>query len=266
MTRKNINLGCVAAVALLAGAGNAAADYVILNNDARIEGKEARRKLDGTVSIITAQGRQEFAKGQYKKAVCEPPPAEFIAGAQALKAKDYQGAVSKLEPVADDKQGLEIDKNARAWIARGYIGLGKAGEAVNQFDKLAKVYGADVLKEPNVAVEYSGALLAAKQNDKLGGVLDGIIADGPRDAAAKAQNLRGQMREGQGNLDAALLDYMRTAHFFTQDGGDAVAEGLYRAAKILESRRDNRAKSLYKKIADDYKDSPYAKEAASKAL
>ena len=95
-------------------------------------------------------------------------------------------------------------------------------------------------------------------------VLDDIIKDAPRPAAAKAQNLRGQMREAQGQLDAALLDYMRTAVFFEKDGGDATAEGLFRAAKILDAKKDPRAKALYKKVVDEYKDSPFAKEAAGK--
>jgi tetratricopeptide (TPR) repeat protein len=253
-----------AATALLVSALGASADYIELMNGNRIEGKDARRKLDGTVTIITANGRQEFAKGQYKIAVCEPAPAEMAQGIQAYRSKNFQQAIDTLEKVADDKQGLEVDKTCRSVIARAYAGLNKGMEAPGQFDKLVKVYGADVLKEPSVAVEYAGALLAAKQFDKMGGVLDGIIKDGPRPAAAKAQNLRGQLRETQGNLDAAVLDYMRTAVFFGADGGDAVPEGIYRAAKILDAKKDQRAKGLYKRIAEDYKDSPFASEAKAK--
>ena len=54
----------------------------------------------------------------------------YLAGAQALKAKQFQAAVDTLEKVADDKQGLEIDKNARAWIARAYAGAGAAAAGV----------------------------------------------------------------------------------------------------------------------------------------
>lgn len=264
MTRTTKILGS-AAVAVLTGALGASADYIDLMNGNRIEGKDARRRTDGSVMIITANGRQEFAKGQYKVAVCEPAPAEMAQGVQAYRAKNYQQAIDILEKVADDKQGLEIDKTCRSVIARSYAAMNKGIEAPAQFDKLVKIYGAEVLKEPTVAVEYGNALLAAKQFDKLGAVLDGIIKDGPRTAAAKAQNIRGQQREVQGNLDAALLDYMRTAVFFGADGGDAAAEGLFRAAKILDAKKDQRAKGLYKRVAEEYKDSPFAAEARSKS-
>ncbi len=267
MTRTKCNWGLTAAAMLFVGVWTASADYVILNNDTRLEGQIQRRKLDGTVVIKVSRADggsavQEFAKGSYKSAVCDPPPPEFAVGVKAANDKQWQAAIDALEKVADDKQGLEVDKQARYVIARCLIQLGKAPDAVAQFDKIAKIYGEEIRKDPQVAVEYANALLAAKQNTKLSGVLDDIIKDAPRPAAAKAQNLRGQMREQQGQLDAALLDYMRTAYFFSRDGGDAVPEGLYRAAKVLDLKRDPRAKMLYKQVVDGYRDSPYAREAA----
>lgn len=262
MTRTWKNLAGVAAM-LLGGVGSASADYVVLNNGTKMEGKDARCKLDGTVMITLAAGRQEFAKGSYKVAVCDPPPAEFVAGVQAYRGQKYQQAIDTLEKVADEKMGLEVDKQARYVIARSYAAMGKAGEGVSQFDKLARIYGEPVRKEPAVAVEYAGALLAAGQHEKLGGVLDDIIKDAPRNLAAKAQTLRGQMKEKQGQVDAAITDYMRTVIFFEQEE-DAVPEALYRAAKAFESKRDPRAKNLYKKLTDEYSNSPYAREAAGK--
>lgn len=258
----------VAAAMLLAGVCAASADYVILPNDTRLEGQIERRRLDGTVIIRVQQGttaaRQELAKGAYKMAVCDPPPAEFGQAVADFRAKNFQAAIDKLEKVADDKSGQEIDKQCRYLIARALTQAGKAADAVQQFDKLAKIYGEEVRKDPQVAVEYAAALLAAKQHSKLPDVLDLLVKDASRPIAAKAQNLRGQMREQQGQIDAAIIDYMRTVVFFEKDGGEAVPEAMLRAAKALESKRDPRFKMLYKRLVDEYKDSPFAKEAAGK--
>ena len=256
----------LAAGLLLAGATCARADYVILKaNDTKIEGQIERRKLDGTVIIKVMQGQgtvlQEFAKGDYKMAVADIPP-EFAGGVAAYKAKNFQKAIETMEKIASDRAGLECDKAARYISARSFVGLGKPAEAVSQFDQLAKVYGDQILKDPDVGVEYAGALLAAKQNDKLSAVLDDLVKDAPRNIAGRAQTIRGEMREQQGQLDAALLDFMRTEAFFAKDAPEAVPEALFHAAKVLDSRHDPRAKVLYKKIAEEYKDSPYAKEAA----
>lgn len=256
-------IGWMAAVVLAVVCG-VRADYVILSNDRQIDGTDLRRKLDGSVVILIPNaGKQEFAKGAYKVAVADMP-AEFATAVQAYQAKQYQAAIDTLEKIAGDKSGLEVDKKCRFLASRCFIQLGKAADAVSQFDLLAKpnLYGPTVFKDPSVAVEYANALLAAKQNDKLGSVLDDIIKDGPRPAAAKAQTIRGQMRESQGQLDAAVIDYMRTVVFYEKDGAEAVPEALYRAARVLDMKKDPRAKKLYKQLADEYKDSPFAANAA----
>lgn len=255
-------VGMVAATLL--GVLSAPAASVVLLNGTTLQGSSVRIKLDGTVVLRTADGAtREFAKGQYKLAIADMPP-EFTTAAQALAGKQYQGVIDTLEKVVGDLNGLEVDKQLRFAMARAYIGLGKPGEAVAQFDTLAKHYGADGLKDPKVAVEYASALLAAKQNDKLVGVIDEIVKNAPRNVAAKAQTMRGQMREQQGQLDAALMDYMRTVVFFDRET-DAVPEALFRAAEVLEKKRDPRAKMLYKRLADEYKDSPFAQKASGKA-
>lgn len=263
MTRTG-RIGFWVAALLLIGAVGASADHVILNNGTKIEGTNIRRKLDGSVTMdIPGKGRQEFPKGSYKMAVADPTP-EFVAAIQQYREKKYDAAIAAAEKVADEKSGCELDKQARYVAARCFVAQSKAGDAVGQFDKLVRIYGDQVLKEPVVAVEYANALLAAKQNTKLVGVLDDIIKDAPRNYAAKAQTMRGEMREQMGQLDSALQDYMRTVIFFQQEE-EAVPEALYRAAKVLESKRDPRSKTLYKKLVDDYKDNPAAKDYLAEA-
>lgn len=254
----------MAAAMLFAGVGSTWADYVILANGTRLDCTIIRRKLDGSLIVKLPAGQQEFTRADYKIAMADTPP-EFTTGVQAFAAKNYQASIETMEKIASEKAGLEVDKQARYVIARAYIAMTppKPAEAVAQFDALAKMYGEAVRKEPQVAVEYAGALLAAKQTDKLIPVLDELVQNAARSVAARAQTMRGQMREAQGQYDAALIDYMRTVVFFEKEA-DAVPEALFRAATVLEKKRDTRAKMLYKRIVDEYKDSPFAKEAAGK--
>ena len=258
------------AVAVLALAAQAPAAYVVLNNpeQTRIDGTDIRRKLDGTI-ILTIQtqnggtGTREFAPAQILKAAADAPP-EFGQAVQAFQAKDFAKVISLMEPIAKDKAGLEVDKQARILIARAYIGQGKAGEAVNQFTEVTKHYP-DGLKEASLGLEYANALLAAKQFEKLGTALDDLVKDAPRGVAAKAQNIRGDMRMSQGQTDAAILDFMRTVVFFAKDGEDAVPAARSKAAQAFEAKKDTaRAKLLYKRLVEEYKDSPFAKAAAGK--
>lgn len=244
--------------------------YVILNNadQTRLEGSDIRRKIDGTI-ILTMQGQtggtvtREFAPNQLLKAVADAPP-ELAQAVAAFQAKNYDEVLSKMGTVAREKAGLEVDKQARILMARAFIAQGKAGEAVNQFNDITKNYP-DGLKDPALGFEYANALLAAKQFEKLSGALDDLVKDAPRAVAARAQNLRGDMRLGQGQTDAAILDFMRTVVFFGKDAEEAAPEALFKAAQALETKRDPRAKSLYKRLVEEYKDSPQAKAAAGKA-
>lgn len=239
--------------------------YVILNNadQTKIEGTDIRRKMDGTIILTITGGSREFAPNQVLKAAADAPP-EMAQAVQAYQAKDFAKVLSAMETVAREKAGLEVDKQARILMARAYIGQGKAGEAVNQFNEITKHYP-DGLKDPALGFEYANALLAAKQFEKLATTLDDLVKDAPRSVAAKAQNLRGDMRLSQGQTDAAILDFMRTVVFFGKDSEEAAPEALLKAAQALDAKKDPRAKSLYKRLVEEYKDSPQAKAAAGKA-
>ena len=246
----------------------ARAAYVILKNnpDVKIEGTDISwHKSDNTIVVKQGPVTKAFQRDAVLVAEADAPP-EFAAGMQAFSAKQYQKTIDTMDAIARDKAGVEVDKMARIVMAKAYIGLDKAGEAVSQFDEIFKVYDT-ANKDSKIELEYANALLAAKQYGKLETVLGEIIQNGPRDAAAKAQNMRGDMKMTQSQPDAALLDYMRTAVFFESEE-IAAPEGLYKAADILSKKGDAvRAKKLFKQILDEYKESssPYVAKAQGRA-
>ena len=77
--------------------------------------------------------------------------------------------------------------------------------------------------------------------------------------------MRGDVQLAQNNVEPAALDYLRTAILFA-DVKDPVIQGEahFKAAAALEQLRDPRAKELYKKVATQFKASPYAAQAAGK--
>ena len=108
-------------------------------------------------------------------------------------------------------------------------------------------------------------MLKAKQYPALLRQLDAVAAAGNRADAAKAQTMRGDVQLDQNNVELAALDYLRTAILFADLKDPAIlGEATYKAAAALEQLRDPRAKDMYRKVATEFKTSPYAAQAAGK--
>ena len=78
-----------------------------------------------------------------------------------------------------------------------------------------------------------------------------------------AQIMRGDIRQAQGQIEGAVMDYLRTVVLYEAER-DAQPEALYKAAEGLDKPRDPRARALYKKLTSEYPSSPYAAKASGK--
>jgi TolA-binding protein len=114
-------------------------------------------------------------------------------------------------------------------------------------------------EEADIQQAYQRALLGAKQYDKLEGLLNTTIKTGSRLDAARALIARGDIRAAQGQLESAVLDYLRTAVLFESEK-DAQPEALFKTAEALKALRDPRAAEFSKKLVDRYPNSPYAQK------
>lgn len=257
------NLWRIWIVSMMAGAlSAAAAPYVVLPNGQQMVGTAIRAAPDGTIILTTAQGTLRYAKGQYAKAFADKP-AEFDQARQRAAAKDYATAEQLLRKVITELQFLEWDNAARLVLAREVqMAKGDPAAAVITFEELFRL-SPDAKNNPDAGWAYREALLGAKQFDKLGAALDETIKSGARADAARAQVMRGDLKLAQGQVEGAVLDYLRTVVLFENEK-DSQPEALFKAAETLEKLRDARAKSLYEKLRTQYAGSPYAARAAGK--
>lgn len=248
--------------ALVAGALAAQAAYVELPNGKRFEGSAIRATATGDVYLTTPQGVMTFTKGQYIRAMADRP-AELDQAAQLIRAKKYDEGIKLLEGVANAYRFLEWDVQARAALAQAQAEKGDAMAAVTTFEKIFSLTP-QAKSDGAILWGYRQALLGAKQYARLKPLLDEVIVSGSRDDAARAQTMRGDIEAAQGNMELAVLDYLRTVVLF-KNQKDAQPEALFKAAEALDKLRDGRAKQLYTQLAADYPSSPYAAQARAKA-
>lgn len=240
----------------LLGTSVHAAPYVVLKNGKKQAGITIKALRDGSIILETTAGSQKFSKDQVVRAVADRPP-EIASAQQKMKAKDFQGAVGDLEKVVTDYRFLQWDIEASKLLMQVYPMVGNHAKVIEMYEALDE---ADV--GPSSQIAYFQALLNQKKYDKLDGLLDKTIASGERSAAAVAQNIRGDIKVAQGDMESAVLDYLKTALVYKSEK-EAHPEALYKAAEALEKLRDPRAKDFYQKVLA-YPASPYTEKAKQK--
>lgn len=233
---------------------------VILPNGNRIDGTSIRANRNGDIILTTQAGQQTFPKGAYAKAIADKP-ADFDRARSMAGKGQHAEAIALLEKVATEYRYLEWDNNAYIMIAYIHTSQGNHEDAVGVYDRVMRQSPA--LKQDSAFQwAYRDALLSAGMYDKLKPTLDEAITSGSRSDAAKAQVMRGDIKLAEGQVEAAVMDYLRTARLFEDEASHP--ESLFKAGKGLEQLRDPRAKDMYQKLVEKYPSSDYAKDARSK--
>lgn len=260
-TTKLTHCGILAATLVLGAAGWSPAATVILPNGSRVEGTAIRASRTGDIILTTAAGQQTFPRGQYTKAIADKPAAFDQARTLAGQGK-HDEAIALLEKIATEYRFLDWDNNSYMAIAQIHASRGNHTAAVDVYERLMR-QAPELKEDANIQSSYRSALLAAKMYDKLLPSLDQAISKGSRSDAAKAQLMRGDIRLAQGQVEAAVMDYLRTAILFESEKA-IQPEALFKAGQGLEQLRDPRAKDMYRKLVQNYPSSSYAQDARSK--
>jgi len=253
----------MAAAIALAATGALAAPYVVLKNNNRIEGASIRARPDGSVVLITADGRQfTFTRDQYLQAVADKP-ADFERAAAAVQAGRTDEAIPILQKIMSELRFLQWDREAGLLLVRAHQAKNDGESMLKVYDALMKDYPA-MVNEPEVGWHYREALLAAKRYSQLEPQLDTLIKGENRTDAARALLMRGDIRAAQGNLEVAIRDYLRVVLFFERETA-VLPRALLKAAQALERNRDPRAKEFYRRLVQEFADTPEGAAAKGKA-
>lgn len=242
-------------------AGAVSAQVVILPNGNRIEGTDIRAQRNGDVILTTAAGQRTFTRGQYAKAIA-PRPADFDQARVLAGQGRHADAIALLEKVATDFRFLDWDNQALIAIGQIQTQRGNHKDAVEVYERLFR-QSPELREDSTVQWAFRASMLAAGMHDRLAPMLEQAISRGSRNDAARAQIMRGDIRLAQGQVEAAVMDYLRSAILFESETA-VQPEALFKAAQGLERLRDPRAREMYRKLVQKYPQSTFAQEARSK--
>jgi TolA-binding protein len=261
MSGRGLQAAALVAGALLGMSLAAQGAHVTMPDGRTIEGTNIRITSQGDVILTTPQGQQTFPKGQYLKAVADKPP-EFDQARALAGQKKFDESIAMFKSIALQNKGLDWDLKALAAVGQIQAAKGDAAGAVATFEQIFKD-SPEARTDATVGWAYRGALLAAKMYPKLSADLDELVAKGSRSDAAKAQVMRGDIRMAQNQVEGAVMDYLRSAILFENET-EVQPEAIFKAAEGLEKLKDPRAKEMYRKLVQNYPDSPYAQKAKTK--
>jgi len=184
-------------------------------------------------------------------------------------------------PTADPKTAPPLVQEAQATALYGQGHAlqvqGKVSLAAQKFDALKALYPwSPKLLEASYGLALSD--FNDKKYDDASSKLVAIIRaqTATADLRANAMLLSAKIQEAKGNTDAAIDQYAKIATFY-QSVRDAAAEGLWKAAQLIEQTAANitdpakktaqlaKAKAYYQQLADNYPESSHAAEAKQHA-
>lgn len=242
-------------IILLVGLARAA-PFVINSAGSKVVGSAIQSAPDGTILLTTLNGQTlTFRKGSYRQAVADKPP-ELAQIDALLKQKKLKTVAERLRQIKKNYQFLGWDQRASLMLARIYLPLEQFEASVCEYEALfeAKPSLMQNLKERS---NYMQALLGSGHVEVVAKMIDKDIASGSREAAARAQVVRGDMKMKNEQVEEALFDYLRTAILFKAQE-EVQPEAMYKAAIALKRMNDERAQKWFQNVIDEFPDSEYA--------
>ena len=241
---------------LLTAAISQGAPFVINSAGTRIDGAAIQSAPDGTVLLTTPNGQTlTFRAGTYRQAFADKPKEMFQVEAMA-KNGDLAGAAAILRRIKEQYAFLGWDQRASLMLARVELAQKNFEAAAAEYEDLFKIQP-QLKTVPVERANYMQALLGAGRIKETAALVDEDIASGSREAAARAQIVRGDMKAASGQYEEALLDYLRTAILFKEQK-DVLPEATYKTAVALKKLNDPRAAEYFQKVIKEFPDSEFA--------
>ncbi len=233
-----------------------AAPFVINSAGSQVTGSAIRSAPDGTILLTTLNGQTlTFRKGSYRQAFADKPKEMFEVEA-LVKKKELNAVAAILRRVKEEYQFLGWDERASLMLARVYLPLKQFENAAREYEGLFKAQP-QLMENLKERSNYMQALLGCGRMAEVAKMVEEDIASGSREAAARAQIVRGDMKAASGQVEEALLDYLRTAILFKAQAA-VLPEATYKTAVALKLLHDPRAPDYFQKTITEFPDTDYA--------
>jgi tetratricopeptide (TPR) repeat protein len=249
----------LSAVLFLLAGGVQSAPIVINSAGTKIEGTTIQSAADGTVLLTTAEGQtMTFRPGTYRQAFTDKPK-EMVQVEAMAKSGDLAGATALLRRVKEQYRFLGWDQRAALMLARVELARKNFAASAAEYEALFAVQP-QFKTVPAERANYMQALLGSGRIKETAALVDEDIASGSREAAARAQVVRGDMKAAGGQYEEALLDYLRTAILFREQIS-VLPEATYKTAVALRKLNDPRAAEYFQKVMIEFPESEFAGKA-----
>lgn len=235
------------------------APYIVNSAGQQVFGTAIQAGTDGTVLLTTPQGQTlAFVPGAYREAFADKPAA--IDEAVALtRAGDLAEAAEQLEGVKRNYAHLGWDRRAGRMLGRVYLLLERFNEAAGEYEQLFTAQP-ELKENERERFYYMQALAGSGRTKEAVVMVDEEIAKGTREAAARAQLVRGDLKMQSGQTEEALLDYLRTMILFRAQT-ETMPDATYRTAAALKKLNDPRAANYFQQVIDQFPQSDFAGKA-----
>lgn len=253
---KNIRLIGTTASILLAAQLVADAAFVELKNGRTMNGTSVRARSNGDVILTTANGDVTYTKDQYVRAVADKPDTWDQAVASVVS--NPSAAIPVLQDIVREYQNLDWDVRAMAALGEAQLNAKQIDDALDTYEKLFRQ--SEQAAKSNIRWKYYQGLLESKKYDKLDLALKKEVTDGAPEDTAKAQVMRGDILLAQGDIEGAMMDYLKTVLLFKQQE-DVQPEALYKAGITLKQLKDERAGAQFQTVIQKYPSSEWAAKA-----
>lgn len=233
--------------------------YVVVPDGSQVEVERIRVRPDGSLVVTIGGQPRDITRDQYVRAVGIRP--EGITQAQALIAQQNgEQAKPILTEIMNSSRYQSWDAMAGEMLANIHLNDGNPDKAQQILATLRERYGSD-LEEFFPAIELVDwkTKVATGETAGLESELDTIIKeDQNRVRKGNAQLVRGDLKVRRKDLQSAVLDYLRTAYFYS-DFAELQAEALYKSAKTFAEIGDTARLRKYSTLLKDlYPDSEFA--------
>lgn len=233
--------------------------YVVMTGGNTVQVERILAKPDGALTVFRNGQAIELSKDQYARAVGERPEA-LDQAFQRIEKGETDEAKRLLAEVIRKSAYQSWDVRAGVTLANLELEQDSAASARRILSTLESRYG-DKTTEfyPEIeSVEWK-TRLATGQVAGLEQELTEISREADnRRRQAMAQLVLGDLKRRQTDNRAAVLDYLRTAYFFSDDDA-AHAEALYKAADTFAALGDSaRANKYAARLKELYPTSEYA--------
>jgi TolA-binding protein len=185
-------------------------------------------------------------------------PAELAAAVTAVQGARYDAALPVLTKIVDDYAMIEYDVVAARWAAEAYQKKGDVKSAVAICEKVMRDSTTAVSSDDFMSI-YIDCLIANENYARAKEILNKVVEQGSRKAAAMAQLKRGDIELKKGNFKDALIDgYLRTVVLF-EDQKQVQPEALYKATVCFDKLGQTPyAEKMRRKLMAEYPDDPFA--------